>query len=259
MPLTRRRHLEAKLASRPTDIYAEFVAGWDRLEIHGQSMRSTATGATVATEALVRWRRAPGELWAAAMALPIAEETGVIDACTQRALEMSIAAWAGSASRASGGRISLNMHRTRLEDPNLIDDLHRMCADFAVEPTELIFEIPDRLGPDACRAAAAALAPIVDEGATIALDDHRGEASQTRPGRDWLPHGSVVKLDAAITDMCDHPLGRSVLERTTHDLLDQGYLVGVEMIEREEQFRAAKACGVDLAQGHLFGTPSLFT
>ncbi|MEM9465528.1 MAG: EAL domain-containing protein [Actinomycetota bacterium] len=257
--MTRRRHLEARLASRPTDIYAEFMASWDRLEIHGQGIRSVATGSVVATEALVRWRRGPGELWAAGMALPIAEETGVVDACTHRALEMSMAAWAGSTSRSKGGRLALNMHRSRLESPSLVTDLHRMCTDFGVAPSELIFEIPDRLGPELCRAAVDTLVPVFDAGACLALDDHRGEASETHPHPTWLPAGSVVKLDAAITDVCDHQIGREVLARTAGQLHELGYVVAVEMIERESQFHAARDCGAELAQGHLFGTPSLFS
>ena len=259
MPLTRRRHLEARLASRPTDIYAEFTAAWDRLEIHEQAIRSAADGARVATEALVRWRRGPGELWAAGMAIPIAEETGVVDACTHRALEMSIAAWAGSLRRAEGGRLALNMHRSRIESPSLITDLHKMCTDFGVEPHELIFELPDRIGPETTLAGVRALAPIIRAGATLALDDHRGDASAIRPDPSWLPPGSIVKLDAAITDVCDHPLGLDVLERTTAGLRSHGYVVAAEMIERPEQFYAARDSGVDWAQGHLFDTPKLFT
>lgn len=257
--MTRRRHLEARLAAQPTDIYAEFMAGWDRLEIHGQAIHATTNGEVVATEALVRWRRGPGELWGAALALPIAEETGVVDACTARALEMSIAAWAGSASRANGGRLALNMHRARLESPTLVDDIEQICSQFAVATSELIFEIPDRLGPAGCRAAVEVLGPLFDAGAQFALDDHRGEASPTIPGPAWLPAGSIVKLDAAITDVCDHPLGQRVLEETVAELHGHGYVVAAEMIERTEQFHAARTCGVELVQGHLFGTPKLFT
>jgi len=32
-----------------------------------------------------------------------------------------------------------------------------------------------------------------------------------------------------------------------------------EMIERVEQFHAARECGVELVQGHLFDLPQLFT
>lgn len=259
MPLTRRRHLETQLATMPTDIYAEFMAGWDRLEIHGQDIHAVATGEPVVTEALVRWRRGPGELWAAAMALPIAEETGVIDVCTHRALEMSLAAWAGSSRRARTGRLSLNLHRTRLESPGLVLDLHRMCTAYGVAPSELLFEIPDRLGPAGCRAAVATLMPLFEAGSQLVLDDHRGEASETTPDPSWLPAGSMVKLDAAITDVCDHHLGQEILAETTAALQAAGYEVAAEMIERPEQLDAVQACGVTLAQGHLFGTPQLLT
>ncbi|MEM9203074.1 MAG: EAL domain-containing protein [Actinomycetota bacterium] len=259
MPLTRRRHLEAELASQPTDLYSEFLAGWDRLEIHGQEIRSTSTTEIYATEALVRWRRGPGELWAAGMALPIAEETGVIEDCTQLALDMSIAAWAGSNRRDGSQRLALNLHRASLESSTVVSVLLASCATYGVAPSELVFEIPDRLGAQRCRAAVDALGPLFDAGARIALDDHRGEASETTPNLSWLPVGSLVKLDAAITDVCDHPLGRQVLERTAGALHQQGYEVAAEMIERPAQLDAVRACNIGWAQGHLLGAPQLFS
>ena len=253
------RPSETALAYRPVDVHADFRSKWERLEIHEQAIRSTMTGAIVTTEALVRWRRDPGELWAAAMVFPIAEEAGLAAAFSRRALEMSIVAWTNSTRRADGSRLALNMHQTQLEGSDPIHELVGMCNDLGVSPTELIFEIPDQFGTAGCRAAVATLAPMLEAGATIALDDHRGEASQTRPGPDWLPTGSIVKLDAAITDLCDHPLGKTVLEQTAGQLLDQGYVVGAEKMERPEQFRAARECGVTLAQGHLLDPPSLLT
>ncbi|MEO0493200.1 MAG: EAL domain-containing protein [Actinomycetota bacterium] len=240
----------------PRDLYAEFITGWDQMEIHAHDIHSTCDGTIYATEALLRWRRSPGELWAAAMALPIAEETGLITQCTQWALELSIATWAGSANRAHGGHLSLNLHRTQLEQPDLVSDLRALCAEHDVLPAELVFEIPDRLGHDGCRLAAQKLDELVDAGARLALDDHRGSASKTKPDPSWLPPGSLVKLDSAITGVCDHQIGRDIMELTADELHANGYEVVAEAIERPAQLAAVIQCHIGWAQGYLFAKPS---
>lgn len=256
MRLLRRASEAIVSASPPRDLYAEFVTGWDQLEIHSQDIHSTTDGTIYATEALLRWRRAPGELWAAAMALPIAEETGLVNQCTQWALELSLATWAGSTNRANGGHLSLNLHRTQIEAPDAAQRIQAHCEHYGVTAEELVFEIPDRLGPDGCRAAADRLGELVDQGARLALDDHRGSASATDPDPSWLPQGSLVKLDPAITGACDHHIGREIMELTADGLHANGYEVVAEAIERPTQLAAVIQCHIAWAQGHLFAKPA---
>lgn len=252
-----RRNLEPSApAAPPRDLYSEFATSWDQLEIHAMDIHSTTDGSIYATEALLRWRRAPGELWAAAMALPIAEETGLIADCTTWATELSIATWATSCNRSYGGHLSLNLHRTQLERPSLALDLGDLLARYEIDAHELVFEIPDRLGPGGCRAAVEQLAPILDRGARLSLDDHRGAASKTDPDPSWLPAGSLVKLDSAITSDCDHQLGRDIMELTADELHAAGYEVVAEMIERPTQLAAVIHCNIAWAQGHLFAKPA---
>ncbi len=256
MRLLRSSSDEHAAAHAAGDLYAEFAAGWSRIEIRGHDIHSTADGRIHATEALMWWRRAPGELWSAAMALPIAEEIGLIGRCTQRALDLSILEWSAATNRQFGGRLSLNLHRVQLEDPGIAAMIRELCDEHGVVPRELVLEIPDRLGPNGCRAAVDALGPLIDAGAGVALDDHRGAASKTRPDESWLPAGSLVKLDTAITSICDHHLGRNVMQVTADDLHASGYEVVAEMIERPAQLAAVIECGIGWAQGHLFARPA---
>lgn len=256
MRLMRRAQGKVAPTSPPRDLYAEFVTGWDQMEIHSHDIHSTNDGTIYATEALLRWRRSPGELWAAAMALPIAEETGLVKQCTTWALELSLATWAGSANRNYGGHLSLNLHRSQIEQDDLADDIRSTCNEHGILPAELVFEIPDRLGPDGCRAAVEKLGPLLDQGARVALDDHRGSASKTQPDPSWLPVGSLVKLDAAITSVCDHQLGRDIMELTADELHAKGYELVAEAIERPAQLAAVIHCHIGWAQGYLFAKPS---
>ena len=132
-----RRHREdpTPASPPPRDLYTEFLTGWDQLEIHGQDIHSTTDGVIYATEALLRWRRSPGELWAATMALPIAEETGLIGQCAQWALELSVTTWANSANRTYGRRLALDLHRTQLASPEIATDITKICDEAGVVPS----------------------------------------------------------------------------------------------------------------------------
>ncbi len=247
-----RRDLEETTTS---ELHDAFRTSWDQLEIHAHDIHSTTDGTIFATEALMRWRRSPGEVWAAAMALPIAEETGTIHECTTRATELSLHAWATSGRRSRGGRLSLNLYPTQLEHASLVTDIELIMLGLQIHPSELIFEIPDRIGPDGCRAAVDTLGPLLDSGSQVALDDHRGPASKNRTLTDWLPTGSFVKLDSALTSVCDDPVGRDLLELSADDLHADGYQVVAETIERPAQLAAVISCNIAWAQGQLFARP----
>lgn len=257
MRLLRRSSEPVFSPAPPRDIYSDFSVGWDQLEIHAQDIFSTTDGSIYATEALLRWRRSPNELWAAAMALPIAEEIGLVAKCTTWATELSLATWATSTNRASGGRLSLNLHRTQLAQEGLAADIGVLLTEHGISAHEIVLEIPDRLGPDGCRAAIETIGPLLDSGSRVSLDDHRGAASKTDPDPSWLPTGSLVKLDSAITSDCDHQLGRDIMELTADTLHAEGYEVVAEMIERPTQLAAVIQCHIGWAQGHLFAKPTL--
>ena len=101
----------------------------------------------------------------------------------------------------------------------------------------------------------ATLGPLVDSGARLALDDHRGAVSATRPATDWFPAGSLVKLDPDLLFAADEPAGREILEITADTLHAQGYEIVAEAIERPGQLAATLHCGIAWAQGYLFSKP----
>jgi EAL domain-containing protein (putative c-di-GMP-specific phosphodiesterase class I) len=250
-------HRSHNTLHEPTDLRAEFAAGWDRLEIHAQGIYDTSSSKLLATEALPRWRRNPNELWAAGMILPIAEEIGLIEHCTQWATELSISAWANSTQRQHGGRFALSLHGTQLARPSVSTEIQSHLANCGVAATELMLEISDRLGSEGCRTAVDRLGPLVDAGAILALDDHRGSASDTNPNPGWLPIGSIVKLDPALTMAADDSTGRDLLEMTADELHAQGYQLVAGALERETQLAAVMHCHIGFAQGFLFAKPTL--
>ncbi|MDW3220346.1 MAG: EAL domain-containing protein [Acidimicrobiales bacterium] len=237
------------------DLRTEFTASWDSLEIHGQGIHHTADGSLLATEALLRWRRSANELWAAGMILPIAEQTSRIEECTNRATELAISHWARRSDAPHGGRLALNLHHTQLARPTVADEIEELLERHTLRADNLLLEIPDHIGPDACRRAVDHLASLCADGARLALDDHRGEGSATRPSPDWLPTGSIVKLDRALVGSCDDAFGRDILARTADELHAQGYDLVAQAVERPAQLASVMASRIAYTQGCLAGAP----
>lgn len=237
------------------DLRTEFEAGWDNLEIHGQGIHHTTDGSLLATEALLRWRRTENELWAAGMILPIAEETNQIEACTNRATELAIGIWAGRSRTADGGRLALVLHRTQLARPTIAAEIEALLEHHDLRADELLLEIPDHIGSDGCRRAVEHLGPLWENGARLALDDHGGVGSSTRPSPTWLPTGSIVKLDDALVVACDEAFGRDVLECTADRLHADGYELVAQAVDRPGQLASVMRSHIAYAQGSLFTTP----
>ena len=210
-----------------------------------------------ATEALMRWRRTPSELWAADMILPVAEETDRLHACLDLTTDLSLRAWSTSQARREGQRLALQCHPSQLAQPAAGVGLLERVERLAIVPDELVIQIPESLGREGCEEAILELGPLTDGGAQIALDGYRGDGPA--PTTDWLPEGSLVRLDPALLLAADEPLGTEILADTTAELRDEGYTVVAEGIERLSQLRAAVDVGIRWVQGQLLERPAPLT
>jgi len=238
-----------------TDIRSEFRAAWDRVEIHAQSIHNTTDGTIQVVEALTRWRRSPGELWAPGLVMPIADELGLADVCASWATELALAGWSTSPHRAAGSLVELNIEPTQLASGDFVERAQTVMCRLGVEAREMVLSIPDRLGTNSCRRSMALLEPLTSAGALIAIDDHQGRPSTSQPDPSWLPWGSIVKLDPAITADAHHGRAAELLLTTVFSLHLDGYQVVAKSIDTLDQLTSVITAGVDLAQGSLFELP----
>jgi len=244
-----------RITHTKTDIRSEFRAAWDRIEIHAQSIHSTNDGAIQIVEALTRWRRSPGELWAPGLVIPIAEEMGLAQACSSWATELALADWSTTAHRAAESLIELNIQPAQLAAGDFVERTRQIMLRLGVDARELVLAIPDRLGGDGCRRAVASLEPLTSAGAIIAIDDHQGSSSTTSPDSTWLPWGSIIKLDPALTANAHSGPAAELLLTTVFSLHLDGYQVVAKSIDTTDQLTSVITAGIDLAQGSLFKLP----
>ena len=100
------------------------------------------SGAIVGLEALVRWQHSDKGMVMPDNFIPIAEETGLIDALTTQVLEQSLEWFSGAFPR-SNLHLSLNLSARSLVDIQLADHLATLCHLFEIAPERIVLELTE--------------------------------------------------------------------------------------------------------------------
>jgi diguanylate cyclase (GGDEF)-like protein len=256
----RRGHGQGVGAGRRLEVEAALRGALDRGEFHlvAQPVARFVDGSVHGIEALLRWTHpelgavGPDEF------VPIAEETGLIDAIGAWVLRESCAATA-DVHRATGRALGLgvNVSPRQLRHPAFATVVQQALRDSGLRAERLIVEITETalLGSDP--ATAHTLDELRELGVQLVLDDFGTGFSSLSMLKERPIDG--IKIDrsfvaglpadtssgaivAAVVGMA-HALGRSVT---------------AEGIETSEQLAFLQALGCDFAQGYLVGRPMPF-
>lgn len=211
-------------------------------------------GVAVGYEALIRWRHpvrgviGPGDF------LPVAEESGMIEAIDWHMYRL--ACTAGAALVAGGGYVSINISPRHFQYEDFDQRLLELLRDTGLGPAQLRIEVTEStlLGdPDA---AARILQRLQDAGVGTALDDFgTGYSSLSYVHR--FPLRSI-KIDRSfISDLGQADARRSsaIIEAVQGLARSLSLNVVAEGVETEAQRQALLAVGCAHAQGFLFGRP----
>ena len=211
-------------------------------------------GVPVGYEALIRWRHptrgvlGPGEF------LPVAEESGMIEAIDWHMYRL--ACTAGAPLVAGGGYVSINISPRHFQYEDFDQRLLELLRDTGLSPPQLRIEVTEStlLGdPDA---AARILQRLEDAGVGTALDDFgTGYSSLSYVHRFPL---RAIKIDRSfISDLGQADARRSsaIIEAVQGLARSLSLNVVAEGVETEAQRQALLAVGCRHAQGFLFGRP----
>jgi sensor c-di-GMP phosphodiesterase-like protein len=221
-----------------------------------QPIVNLQTGQWVGAEALLRWRRASGELVGPDVFIPVAEQSGLIVKLTGHVIDM-VAADAGAFLRHHPDfHVAINLAAADVHSPAIVERLGAMLASCGARPSNLIVEITERgfLHVDAAREVIRALRA---RGIGVAIDDFG-------TGYSSLSYLESLDLDFLKID-------RSFIEAIGTDAPTSG-VVGLiiemarsmrlrmiaEGIENAAQAAYLRERGVEFAQGWLFGKPMPF-
>lgn len=226
-----------------------------QLELHYQPRVETVTGRPTGLEALARWRHPLRGLTLPGAFIPVAEETGLIDALGQWVLEQACRdarAWLDD-----GGEpltVSVNLSPVQFAREDLTDRVAAALAAARLPPQMLELEITETAAMRSPELAARHLGALRALGVRLALDDFgTGHSSLSRIK---LLNVDCVKIDRSLVNDCTESAHGAALCRAAIALgLALGLEVVAEGVETQEQrqFLAQERCST--IQGFLLARP----
>lgn len=212
------------------------------------------TGRIIAVEALVRWRRGPGEVLTASEFLdPGAkgETIALVDRWVLAAATAQLAEWQRRGNRVL---VSVNVATRDLADPGLLEQLDDALAASAADPTGLMVEVTEDALVDP-HVALGILPELSERGVRIALDDFgAGLGPMTSLGTAPV---DAIKLHTGLVARLD---GSGSTAAVVRGLVRMAAELGIEVIakgvERQSQLVELRRISCPMAQGNLIAAPA---
>jgi diguanylate cyclase (GGDEF)-like protein len=209
-----------------------------------------STREIVGFEALARWAHPVRGAVGPDIFIPIAEETGLINALTEKVLEQACRAaldWPAEID------LSINIAPVQLKDPWFAARILKAMNCVGFPPTRLIMEVTESTVVEEVEAVAANLSSLQNSGVRIALDDFgRGYSSLSYLHRLKF---DVIKVDRSFVMGLDHPENEKIVAAVAGLGKALGMPVTAEGIETEATVQSLRRLGFEYGQGHLFGRP----
>jgi diguanylate cyclase (GGDEF)-like protein/PAS domain S-box-containing protein len=233
------------------------IAG-DELWVAFQPIVASDTGMVSGTEALVRWNHPTLGPISPVEFIPIAEESGLIDALGARVLELACeqtARWREQHAELAHLDVSVNLSARQLSDPDLIDSVITTLRRTGLPSGALWLEITESMlmtDPDSAIEVLRALRGV---GIHLAIDDfgtgysslaylRRFPVEELKIDRSFVLAMHNSRDDAAIV---------ASVAALAHTL---GLRIVAEGVEEERQVQDLSRLGCDFVQGYYFGRPS---
>lgn len=225
------------------------------LHLNYQPFVDLRTGEIAGCEALARWTHPELGPVSPVEFIPLAEESGLIDAIGDWVLEEACRqhqAWRENGKRDIDMSVNfslLQMKRDGIED-HVLDVLERTGMD----PRRLKIEITESIFMEDMARTHAILSKLHDKGVSIAIDDYgTGYSSLAYLKRLPITH---LKIDRSFTAEVSTDLATQTIVQSTLLMAQSlGIQVVVEGLETEDQVALLKILKAEFAQGYYFYKP----
>lgn len=208
------------------------------------------TGEVHHYEALTRFEEgvSPFEL------ITMAEETGLIPdfdmAVAQKGLD-----WLNKTPRNSKSSIAINISGQSVANPKYIQQLHNMLKENPWAEGRLLFEITESAKMEDLEAANAFIQSLRRSRYHVCLDDFGAGAASF--GYLMKLEVDVVKIDGPVVkDAQAARRGKALLQSMATLCKNLGIETIAEMVDSKEGLDFVRKCGINYAQGYLFGEPN---
>ncbi|MDP1532254.1 MAG: EAL domain-containing protein, partial [Rubrivivax sp.] len=221
-----------------------------------QPVVDLASGRLTAVEALVRWRHPVRGNVPPSQFIPVAEETGLIDAIGDHVLQTAcrqFAAWRIEMGERAPPRVAVNLSRAQLKLAGLVPEVKWLLEQNGMAPSELQLEVTESLAAQD-EGVQATLRELKSLGVQLALDDF-GTGYSSLACLHQLPV-DMVKIDRSFVNHAETvEYHRVLIEATIRVARTLGMVTVAEGIETAGQAALMEQLACDRGQGYLFGHP----
>ncbi len=228
-----------------------------QLRLEYQPVADLHTGEIVGVESLVRWQHPTLGLLPPSEFIPLAEETGDIDAVGCWVLDTAsrqAASWRATYPHCANLWIAVNLSTIQLPNPRNLAALKRILARPAAEAHKVVLEVTETALAGSTDGGVAALKTLKDTGVRVAIDDF---------GTGYSSLSSLAVLPADILKIDRSFLGRQASQAQAAAMLE-GILglarmlsldVIAEGIEEPGQLELLRELDCQMGQGYLLARP----
>ena len=239
-------------AARSVTAFRRIVADGD-FDVAFQPIIDVTTGDIHHYEALVRFHTQERSQ-SSYEYITFAEETGLIQEF-DLAMVQKVLAWLSKAPRNKGYIVAVNVSGRSVASLAYVAALHNLLRDNVWARGRLMFEITESARMEDLAVANRFIQGLRGEGYTVCLDDLGAGAANF----EYLSalEVDVVKLDgSAVHSAQTTRRGKAFLISLTNLCHDLDVITVAEMVGDQKSLEFIRACGIQYAQGYLFGRPS---
>ncbi len=225
--------------------------GSEQFQLNYQPLVDLHSGRVTTCEALLRWTHPVRGEVPPTVFIPIAEETGLVIALGEWALNC---ACAEAAAWPHGVKVAVNLSPVQFRDRGLALQVVTALAKSRLPPQRLELEVTERLLLEDNDRTLAAMQQINNLGVGLSLDDFGTGYSSINYLRKFPFH--KIKIDQSfISDLGDGRDARAIIGAVASLGAGLDKIVVAEGIETEEQRELVTSQGCHEGQGYLFGRP----
>ncbi|KFZ38525.1 hypothetical protein HR45_03600 [Shewanella mangrovi] len=205
-------------------------------------------------EALLRWRKANGDLVPPGAFIPVAEMSGLINKVDHHVYELTLVALKQLIDAGIALPVSFNVTVSDLEDDAFVDEMLSFAIESPSQAKLLEIEITESQAMDDYQRVAPVLKQLMGCGIGVNIDDFgTGYSSLKHITELGATH---LKIDRAFIDaMMKNSAGEDVVEVIIKLGQRFNFTVIAEGVETEAQRKKLLQLGCEIAQGYLFAKP----
>jgi EAL domain-containing protein (putative c-di-GMP-specific phosphodiesterase class I) len=242
---------QAAQERRSLELDLREALGSDQFQLNFQPLVDLRSGRVTTCEALMRWSHPTRGMVPPSVFIPIAEETGLIIALGEWALQhacLEAAKWPKSV------KVAVNLSPVQFRDRGLALQVVSALAKSGLPAQRLELEVTERLLLEDSDGTLTVMEQLKNLGVGISLDDFGTGYSSLNYLRKFPFH--KIKIDQSfIQGLGEERDAQAIIGAVAGLGASLDKTVVAEGIETEEQMRQVRAHGCHEGQGHFFGEP----